>query len=85
MFGNIGGLVATWSYIAWDAPDYHIGNGLNLGAASTMFIIATAGWFWMKGDNKKRDQRDVAGELSGMSPQEIADLDWRHPGFRWRT
>ncbi|KAL6857821.1 hypothetical protein ACO1O0_005264 [Amphichorda felina] len=85
MFGNVGGLVATWSYISWDAPDYHIGNGLNLAAASTMFFVAVAGWFWMKRDNKKRDQRDAAVELEGLTPEQIGDLDWKHPGFRWRT
>ena len=85
MLGTVGGLVATWSYIGWDAPDYHIGNGLNLAAASTMFLVAVAGWFWMKRDNKKRDQRDAAAELEGLTPQQIGDLDWKHPGFRWRT
>ncbi|PKS11158.1 hypothetical protein jhhlp_002919 [Lomentospora prolificans] len=85
MMGNIGGLVSTWSYITWDGPDYHIGNGLNLAAASVILIIATAAWVWMKRDNKKREGRNVEEELAGMSPQEIADLDWKHPGFRWRT
>ncbi|KEZ44001.1 Tna1 [Scedosporium apiospermum] len=85
MMGNIGGLVSTWSYIVWDAPDFHIGNGLNLAAASVILIVATAAWFWMKWDNKKRDGRNVEEELAGMSPREIADLDWKHPGFRWRT
>jgi hypothetical protein len=85
MFGNIGGLIATWGYITWDAPDFHIGNGLNLAAASMMLIVATAGWFWMKWSNKQRDKRDVVAELGDMSQTEIADLDWKHPGFRWRT
>merc|ERR1712225_66154 len=28
MFGNIGGLIATWSFLPFDGPNYHIGNGL---------------------------------------------------------
>lgn len=85
MFGNVGGLVSTWSYIVWDAPDFPIGNGLNLAAASMILIIATAAWFWMKWDNKRRDGRNVEEELAGMSAKDIAALDWKHPGFRWRT
>lgn len=84
MLGNVGGLVAGWSFLPWDAPNYHIGNGLNLASASTILIISTATLFWMKADNKKREARDAEAELSGLTAQEIEDLDWKHPGFRWR-
>jgi hypothetical protein len=85
MCGNIGGLVSTWSYLVRDAPDFRIGNGLNLGAASMILIIATSAWFWLKWDNKRRDGRSVEEELAGLSPKEVSNLDWKHPGFRWRT
>ncbi|KAK2047215.1 major facilitator superfamily transporter [Colletotrichum somersetense] len=85
MFGNIGGLISTWSFISKDAPDYPIGNGLNLAASSMILIVATSAWFWMKWDNKRRDERSIEEELAGMSEQEIRDLDWKHPAFRWRT
>ncbi|OLN96665.1 putative transporter C1039.04-like protein 1 [Colletotrichum chlorophyti] len=85
MLGNVGGLVSTWSYISSDAPDFRIGNGLNLGAACMMLLISLGGWIWMKWDNKKRGQRNIDAELAGLSAKEISDLDWKHPGFRWRT
>ncbi|KAH0428258.1 major facilitator superfamily transporter [Colletotrichum camelliae] len=85
MCGNIGGIISTWSYLPWDSPDYHIGNGLNLAAASMIFIVAFTAWFWMKWDNKRREDRSIEEELAGMSEQEIQDLDWKHPAFRWRT
>ncbi|CRK04390.1 hypothetical protein BN1708_009662 [Verticillium longisporum] len=85
MFGNVGGLISTWSYLVKDAPNFPIGNGLNLAAATMILIIATCGWFWMKWDNKKRDGRNVEEELAGLSPGQVSDLDWKHPGFRWRT
>ncbi|KAH8766639.1 putative MFS transporter [Diaporthe sp. PMI_573] len=84
MFGNVGGLIATWSFLSWDAPNYHIGNGLNLATASSILITATLTLFWMKRDNKKRDNRSLEEELAGYSPEETSDLDWKHPGFRWR-
>lgn len=84
MFGNIGGLIATWSFFSWDAPNYHIGNGLNLATGSTILITATLTLFWMKRDNHKRENRSLEEELAGYSPEEASDLDWKHPGFRWR-
>ncbi|KAF9869310.1 MFS transporter [Colletotrichum karsti] len=85
MFGNVGGLISTWSYLPWDGPNYHIGNGLNLACASMILIVGFSAWFWMKWDNKKREDRSIEEELAGMSEQEIQDLDWKHPAFRWRT
>ncbi|KAI2472942.1 putative MFS transporter [Annulohypoxylon bovei var. microspora] len=84
MLGNIGGLVATWSYLSWDGPDYPIGNGLNLAASSMLLIIASATLVWMKADNKRRDRLDVAKELEGLTQAEIECLEWKHPGWRWK-
>jgi FtsH-binding integral membrane protein len=84
MFGNIGGLVATWAFLPFDGPNYPIGNGLNL-AAQGLIVITIAGMFvWMKADNKRRKQKDVAAEIDGLSYEKIASLDWCHPGFQWR-
>ncbi|KAI0477454.1 MFS general substrate transporter [Xylariaceae sp. FL0804] len=84
MFGNIGGLVATWSYIGTDAPNYPIGNGLNLASASIILLLATAGLLWMLWDNRRRENRDVEGELRGLTPDEISRLEWRRPDWRWK-
>lgn len=84
MFGNIGGLISTWSFLPWDGPDYAIGNGLNLATSSTILILSTALLFWMYADNKKRDSRSIEEELAGMDQKQIQDLDWKHPAFRWR-
>ncbi|KAI1380204.1 putative MFS transporter [Hypoxylon crocopeplum] len=84
MLGNVGGLVATWSYLSWDGPDYPIGNGLNLAASSTLLLVATAVLLWMNADNKRRDTLDVAKELEGFTQAEIESLEWKHPGWRWK-
>lgn len=83
MFGNIGGLISTWSYPVWDAPDFHIGNGLNLACASMILIIGLSAWFWMHWDNVVREEKNIEEELVGMSPEDIKELDWKHPAFRW--
>ncbi|KAF2127773.1 MFS general substrate transporter [Dothidotthia symphoricarpi CBS 119687] len=84
MFGNIGGLISTWSFLPFDGPNYHIGNGLNLATSSTILILSTAMLFWIRGNNKKRESVNVDQELAGMSYGQIEDLDWRHPSSRWR-
>ncbi|KAI1088093.1 putative MFS transporter [Rostrohypoxylon terebratum] len=84
MLGNIGGLVATWSYLSWDGPDYPIGNGLNLAASTMLLIISTGTLMWMKFDNKRRDKLDVAKELEGLTQTQIESLEWKHPGWRWK-
>ncbi len=84
MLGNIGGLVSTWSFLAWNAPNYPIGNGLNLATSGLTLVISIILLLWMRQDNKGREKRDVDAELTGMDLKSIQDLDWRHPSFRWR-
>ena len=84
LLGNTGGLIATWSFLPSDAPDFHIGNGLNLAVASMTLITGICLLFYMKWDNRRREQIDVDEALAGMTEKQIQDLDWRHPAFRWR-
>lgn len=84
MLGNIGGLISTWSFLPMDGPNYSIGNGLNLATSSTIMVLVLILMFWMKWDNRKRDQIDVDAQLAGLSERQVEDLDWKHPGFRWR-
>ena len=84
MWGCVGGIVSTWSYLEFDGPDFKIGNGLNLGTSTGMLVFALLMDFWMTWDNKKRDKKDIDAELAGLDQGEIQDLDWKHPGFRWK-
>lgn len=86
MLGNIGGLISTWSFLPFDAPNYPIGNGLNLGTQSGTLILATIMLFWMKRSNKKRDtvEAEELDKISGLTAEQQEDLDWKHPSFRWR-
>ncbi|KAK5079946.1 hypothetical protein LTR70_009102 [Exophiala xenobiotica] len=88
MLGNVGGLISTWSYLPFDGPNYHIGNGLNLAANIAIFFGTIVLGMWMKADNKKRDLLSNESaryhDLEQMSEKQIQDLDWKHPDFRWR-
>ncbi|WOO85294.1 putative transporter [Vanrija pseudolonga] len=83
MVGNIGGLISTWSYLPTDSPNYHIGNGLNLAGNSTILITSICLLLWLQWDNKRRDRADNTGQLEGLTEEEIEDLDWKHPSWRW--
>lgn len=83
MFGNVGGLIATWSFLPFDGPNYPIGNGLNLGASSMVLIASVVLLWWMLADNKRRNKKDVNVQLAGLNEKQVQDLDWRHLGFRW--
>ncbi|KAL1876767.1 hypothetical protein Plec18167_005176 [Paecilomyces lecythidis] len=85
MLGNIGGLISTWSFLPFDAPDYHIGNGLNLATSATTLLLSIGLLVWMTADNRRRARKDIDSELDGLTQQQIQDLDWRNPAFRWRT
>ncbi|KAK1832006.1 putative mfs transporter [Podospora conica] len=84
MMGNVGGLISTWSFLPTDAPNYHIGNGLNLATSGCVLIVAILTHFWMIYDNKKREGRNAEEELAGMTVEQVEDLDWKHPSFRWK-
>ncbi|EEP76587.1 Tna1 protein [Uncinocarpus reesii 1704] len=84
MFGNVGGLISTWAFLPFDGPDYPIGNGLNLATSGTMLIIAVLLHFWAAVDNNRRGKRDISSDLAGLDQKAIQNLDWKHPGFRWR-
>ncbi|KAF4446095.1 putative MFS transporter [Fusarium austroafricanum] len=85
MLGNIGGLVSTWAFLPFDGPEYRIGNGLNLAAQSSIFIISLCMYFAINKSNKKRSKVNAERELAGKTLSEIQDLEWRHPGFRWHN
>jgi MFS family permease len=84
MLGNIGGLISTWSFLPFDGPQYHIGNGLNLATSSTILILSILLLLWMTANNRQREKRDIDGELAVLQQKQIQNLDWRHPAFRWK-
>lgn len=86
MMGNLGGMIATWSYLPGDAPQYRVASGLNVASLSTIFIILMLLGLWMKRDNcKKRERQSHADEsLTGCSASDLQDLEYKHPSFQWQ-
>lgn len=86
MVGNIGGIISTWSFLPFDGPSYMIGNGLNFATVTSMLLISSGLMLWMKRDNQKREanEPEKMEQVRNLTAQEIEDLDWKHPQFRWR-
>ena len=87
MMGNLGGLIATWSYLPRDAPQYRVASGMNVASLSTVFLTLLLLGLWMTRDNRRRDMvQTLADEaLSGLSASGMQDLDNKHSLFRWST
>ncbi|KAF2026752.1 MFS general substrate transporter [Setomelanomma holmii] len=87
MFGYVGGLIATWTYLPGDSPRYFIGNGINLACAALWTGIAVGAGIWMKYDSKKRNEREAGAheKLAGLTQKEIQDLEWKHLAWRWKA
>ncbi|KAF2123503.1 MFS general substrate transporter, partial [Dothidotthia symphoricarpi CBS 119687] len=87
ILGYMGGLISTWIYLPHDSPRYVIGNSINMACAISWTGIAIGAGVWMKYDNKKRDEREAGSheELAGLTQKEIQDLEWKHPGWRWKA
>jgi predicted MFS family arabinose efflux permease len=80
--GNIGALIATWTYLPESAPLYLEGHYVNLGGSILMgFLVATATWnLW-----KENRFRRAGGRAEGLEqPQEIVQrLGHLHPEYRY--
>ncbi|KAL7934759.1 major facilitator superfamily protein [Trichoderma chlorosporum] len=84
MLGNIGDLIPTWSFLPFDAPKLHIGNGVNLATTTIVLIVSSTILAWNIRENRKRDGNNVEQQLNGLSSDGIRDLDWKHSGYRRR-
>ncbi|GAA5862071.1 hypothetical protein JCM5353_008522, partial [Sporobolomyces roseus] len=83
-FGNLGGLIATWTSLPDDAPQYKRANGINLGTSSGIFILSILLFIYQRRANKKKEAGHDDHILEGKTADEIAILGQKHPGFRFK-
>jgi hypothetical protein len=73
--------LATWTYVATDAPKYPTGHTINLAGQVCVLILAVFGIVYCKWENRQRDLGKRDHRLNGTAAQ-IKDLGYRHPEFR---
>ncbi|GAA5934980.1 uncharacterized protein JCM15063_003119 [Sporobolomyces koalae] len=84
LFGNLGGLIATWVFLPNDAPRYLRANGINLGTSSGIFILSILLLVYQMRQNKQKEAGHDDHLLDGKTADEIAVLGQKHPGFRFK-
>ncbi|SNX85960.1 related to TNA1 - high affinity nicotinic acid plasma membrane permease [Melanopsichium pennsylvanicum] len=83
-FGNLGGLISTWSYLSKYSPDFVPGNALNCAGAVVMVIISVCLVTWQRWENKQRQMGKRDHRLQRLTDEEIQLLGSDHPHFRLR-
>jgi hypothetical protein len=78
---NIGGLIATWTYLPADAPRYVRGHWINFGGSCILFLVVAVTTVYLRWENALRAKGGRNGRLS--NPGEAWKLGHRHPEYRY--
>ena len=80
-FGNCGGAIATFTFLAKDAPNYVQGYSICLGFIGFCAACCTLYFFALVAENRKR--AEGMSEHSGKSQDEKAMLGDLNPDYRY--
>lgn len=79
-FGNIGGIISTYSFVATDAPFYTKGYAISLAFVGISAISCCAYAALVTWDNRQREKHVQTVDLSDHEKSELGDLN---PNFRY--
>ncbi|ORY76008.1 major facilitator superfamily domain-containing protein [Leucosporidium creatinivorum] len=82
-FGQLGAIIATWSYLPKDAPNYYTGNSINIGFASFCWLISASTLVYLIYQNRARRAGKMDYRLSEVPDSEDPTeyLGSKHPSF----
>lgn len=80
-FGNIGGIIASYAFIAEDAPKYITGYSICISFAILSMIASIIYGFSIWNDNRKKDTR--VGDDHGLTEDEKAEMGDYSPDYRY--
>ncbi|POS79790.1 hypothetical protein DHEL01_v201822 [Diaporthe helianthi] len=78
-FGNIGGIISTYAFLAKDAPFYRPGYSICIGFICLSFVSCCVYAWLITWENRKRD-KTVRANLTDYEKTELGDLN---PEFRY--
>ncbi|KAF9497084.1 MFS general substrate transporter [Pleurotus eryngii] len=82
--GALGSIVAVWTYLPQDAPNYHNGNSLNLATSLFVCLLALIGIIYIRRENAKRARGERNYRLEGKTQEQLENLGYLHPRFRYQ-
>jgi hypothetical protein len=82
-FGQFGAMIATWSYLPNDAPNYYKGNSINIGFSILCWSVTAVTVTYLIWENKARRAGKRDYRLAEVKDDEDAPavLGSRHPAF----
>lgn len=81
--GNLGSIIATWTYPRSDAPRYINGHFINFGAACILFIVLAVTTLYLRRENKLRAAGGRDYRLENATEEEKWLLGHSHPEYRY--
>ncbi|KAM0745965.1 MFS general substrate transporter [Meredithblackwellia eburnea MCA 4105] len=86
-FGQFGALIATWSYLPHDAPNYKTGNSINVGFTCLTWIIVGTTLAYCTWENRQRAAGKRDHRLKDLPDGEdhTQILGSSHPAFVYST
>lgn len=75
---------SVWTYLPKDSPNYHKGNSLNLATSCTVCVLAVIGGLYLHRENQRRERGERDYRLQGKVTEEIEQLGYLHPSFRYQ-
>ncbi|KAJ3533624.1 hypothetical protein NMY22_g7259 [Coprinellus aureogranulatus] len=88
--GALGSVIAMWTYLPSDAPDYKTGNSIVLGAVTCTLLVAIFLALYIRWENGKRDDGHRDHRIEGKNEdseagrQELENMGYKHPRFRYQ-
>lgn len=76
---------SVWTYLPKDAPNFHAGNSLNLSTGCAVFTLTVVATLYIRWENGKRERGERDYRYDGKSAEEIQQLGYLHPDFRYQT
>ncbi|KAJ7759145.1 MFS general substrate transporter [Mycena metata] len=83
-FGALGSVIAVWTYLPTDAPNYHKGNSLNLATTSAICVLTIIAAIYIRWENAKRTRGERDYRIQGKTVKELEELGYRHPHFHYQ-
>ncbi|KAI0647386.1 MFS general substrate transporter [Trametes meyenii] len=82
-FGNIGGIIAVFSFLAKDAPKYITGYSICIAFIGVAVLANTVYFVGVSWENRRRDRLQAQGAYDGLSQDEKKRMGDLNPDYRY--